>query len=1385
MQKAFNLPTDRPRVAITSFRVDAYSFALTTDLIDSLRALAIAQETALVALLRSTFQVLLYRWSGQEQVPVIAPTMEQVLDQERAIVKFLVWEANFSDNPSFINTLQQQHYPFSPQTENQQHNLSLAPVMFIWEPKIALTSLLLERFDLALIITDVTPSLAITVKYNRDLFAGATILRWMGHFQTLLHGIVANPQARVACLPLLTEAERHQLLVAWNNTQTNYRRDQHIHELFETSVAKNPDAVAVTCGDQQLTYSELNAQANQLAHYLQSLGVAPEILVGICIERSLAMVVGVLGIIKAGAAYLPLDPAYPQERLAFMLEDTKAPVLLTQQHLLEKLPQHRAKVICLDRDQERLARHSADNPINSVQSDNLAYAIYTSGSTGKPKGVAMTIRSLANLLCWHLEHAAWSKPAKTLQFAPISFDVSFQEMFSTWCTGGTLVLISEAVRRDVMQLLQFLAATGIERLFLPFVALQQLAEVANTQQVILTNLRDVITAGEQLQITRQIANWFVKLKHCTLHNHYGPSESHVVTAFTLTGAVHDWPILPPIGRPIANTQIYLLDHQFQPVPIGLAGELYIGGVSVARGYLNRPEITAEKFIPDPFSHRPGMYLYKTGDLARYLGDGNIEYLGRIDNQVKIRSFRIELGEIESLLNSHPSLLSVAVITREDTPGDKRLVAYFVPKPELTPSVSELRRFLKLQLPEYMVPAAFVRLEAMSLTPSGKIDRKGLKAPEKGDIETAATFVAPSTENEKRIAAIWQELLHIDSIGIDDNFFELGGHSLLAVQLIVRLKEVFGVEIPLRLIFDAPTIAQFNQALAQLPAIGLTIPPLRPAIRDLEFIPLSFQQERLWFLDLLEGSSAVYNVPLAFSFTGNLQLEVLQQAVAAIVHRHEILRTSFHNVDGIAKQVIHPEVTVKIKVTNLQSIAETERQRVVAIELQQEIDTPFNLELAPLIRFSLWQLAKAEHVFAITIHHIVADGWSLGVFNQELSILYDAFLANKLSPLKALPIQYADFAIWENQWLKGEILNQHLEYWRQQLRHAPDLLQLPTDRPRPSIQTHQGKSQRFVLNPELTQKLYDLTGKTDKTLFMILWSAFATLLYRYSGQADILLGSTIADRTSRELELLIGLFVNTLVLRINFANNPSFLDLLEQVRQTTLESYEHQDVLFEQVLHSKRSLSYSHLFQVMFVLQPPAVELNLSGITCRPFHTENTIAKFDLTVSVTEINQELEADWEYSTDLWNDATIDQMAIHFENLLSAIVANPQLTINELPLLSDNERHQLLVAWNDTKVEYPQPKCIQQLFEEQVALTPHAIALIFMEQQLTYWQLNAKANQLAHYLHSLGVQSETLVGICVQRSLEMIIGVWGILKAGGAYVPLDPAYPIERLDYMLTDY
>jgi amino acid adenylation domain-containing protein len=853
------LPTDRIRPPIQTYNSSRETIKLDVQVTNKLKLFSREQGCTLLMTLLSVCMTLIHRLTGQDDIIVGVPTSGRSLLGSEAIVgycsHFLPIRSQLTGNPTFVEYLKQmrgvlleayehQDYPFA-QLLNQlnlQRDISRSPlvdVSFNLEPSITLpqmsqleTSLFPQAVkfkdrDLHLNVTELAGELLVECDYNIGLFNADTIERWLSHFQTLLQAIVTESKQLLRELPLLTAEQRHQLLVEWNDTQADYPQDKCIHQLFEAQVEQTPNATAVVFGEQQLTYTQLNTQANQLAHYLQTLGVGPEVLVGICVERSLLMVIGLLGILKAGGAYVPLDPEYPQDRLSFMLEDAQVSVLLTQQRLLSKLPKYQANFVCLDTDAQQIFQLSQDNPTTGVQATNLAYVIYTSGSTGKPKGVAMNQLALCNLILWQLQNMTTCNDAKTLQYAPVSFDVSFQEIFFTWCSGGTLLLIGEELRRDTLALLGFIEEKAVERLFVPFVALQQLAEVAISSGLVTSHLREIITAGEQLRITPAIFQWLSKLTDCTLHNHYGPSESHVVTTFTLTNSIDTWPLLPPIGRPLVNTQIYILDKYLQPVPVGVPGELHIGGLGLARGYLNRLELTQEKFISNPFSTNPHSRLYKTGDLARYLNDSNIEYLGRVDNQVKIRGFRIELGEVEAILSQYPDVQASCVIAREDNPDDKCLIAYVVPHQHLTLTISKLRQFLLSKLPLYMIPNAFVILETLPLTPNGKIDRRALPSPNP-ELSRSISYVAPRNSTEKAIADIFTQVLRVERVGIYDNFFEIGGNSLKATQIISRLRETLSLEFPLRRLLEQPTVADLALGLEE---IRSTMQKLQASVSD--------------------------------------------------------------------------------------------------------------------------------------------------------------------------------------------------------------------------------------------------------------------------------------------------------------------------------------------------------------------------------------------------------------------------------------------------------------------------------------------------------------------------------------------------------------------------
>jgi amino acid adenylation domain-containing protein len=1419
------LPTDRPRPSVQTFHGNSTYFHLNSALTQKLKVLSQQSGKTLFMTLLAAFVTLLSRYSGQEDIVIGSPIANRNHSEIEFVVGFfintLVLRTQLHGDPTFLELLERvremtldaydhQDLPFEKLVEELQpeRSLSHAPlfqVMFVLQntpteklelPELSITPFDLEDFtvadDLFLSMEETETGLVGELVYNSDLFDATTVAQMARHFQTLLEGIVANPTERISRLPLLSVAQKQQLLLEWNHTASESPDlSQCFPQLFEAQVARTPMAVAVVFEDQQLTYCELNARANRLARQLVEWGAGPQTIVALMSDRNIDFLTAMLAVFKAGGAYLPLNPDHPIERMSMVLEQSQVPLLLVGSkwsqmatNAIKSLGSTRPQLLLI----EDLAaqEYACENLIGRCQPEDLAYVIYTSGSTGKPKGVMLEHRGMLNHLFAKVKDLGLSASDTVAQTASISFDISIWQFLVPLIVGGRVEIVNTHVATDPTQLLALMERQGITILeIVPSMLRMILSELESvgTIKPQLSLLRWLLLTGETLapELCRQWLNHYPTIP---MLNAYGPTEcSDDVTHYPIHQPPAPEVFNLPIGRPVLNTQLYILDKYLQPVPIGVTGELCVGGVGVGRGYLKNPQLTTLVFVADPFAAKAGSRLYKTGDKARYLKDGNIEFLGRIDDQVKIRGFRIELGEIEAVLVQHACVVEAVVIAREDTPTNRHIVAYIVSKQHIT--ASELRTFLKEKLPNYMLPSAFVMLEKIPLTPNGKVDRRALPAP---NIDLSSV-VSPRTPTEEMLANLWMEVLSLKQVGIHDNFFELGGHSLLATQVISRLRSLFRVDLPIRRLFEYPTVAELSQAIeaAQQVGLGLLTDAIAPLPRNQD-LPLSFAQARLWFLNQLEGDSATYNIAESLCLTGHLNLAALNMALQKIVKRHEALRTNFKIVNGSPVQVIAHDTPISISVIDLQHLPQQECMTHVRQWATQEAQRPFDLSNEPLLRVHLLQLGQQEHVLLVVMHHIISDGWSMGVFVQELSALYQALRANKASNLPVLPIQYADFAHWHRQWLTGEVLQTQLNYWKQQLAGAPPLLELPTDRPRPPVQTFAGSTVEFQLDSRLTQKLKTLSQQSGATLFMTLLAAFAILLSRYSGCEDIVVGSPIAHRNRSEIESVIGLFVNTLVLRTQVQGNPTFGELLQRVRQMALAAYAHQDLPFEKLveeLQPQRCLSYAPLFQVMFVLQnTPTQTLELPGLSITPLQLEDITAKFDLTLAMEERELGLVGSWEYNTDLFDATTIAQMAGHFQTLLESIVANPEQRVSLLPLLSTTEKHQLLVEWNDTQMEYPQNKCIHQLFVEQVERTPDAIAVVFENQQLTYRDLNARANQLAHHLQALGIGPEVLVGICVDRSIEMLVGVLGTLKAGGAYVPLDPAYPQDRLSFMLSD-
>jgi len=1177
-----------------------------------------------------------------------------------------------------------------------------------------------------------------------------------------------------------------------------------VHEIFQLQVERSPESTAVIFENRQLTYKQLNQRANQLAQHLRRLGVKPEIKVGIYLERSLEMVIGLLGILKAGGSYVPLDPAYPTERTTFILGDTQTPIILTQEkfiaNLIGNLPQHQPQIISLDSDWEEIAKNSPKNLLGGATLDNLIYTIYTSGSTGRPKGVMVPHRGISNQIFWRQTTFGLTPTDKVLQNISFSFDPSVWQIFWPLCYGAQLVLASPSGHKDISYLVQLIAAAQITVIAVVPSILRPLLEEPGIENC--QCLKHVTCGGEALPV-ELIERFHSRLNlDNVLYNCYGPTETSIdATFWPSTGqtATQIPTVTAPIGLPITNMEIYILDENLQPVPIGETGELHIGGVGLARGYLNLPELTAEKFIPHPFKQVTGERLYKTGDLGRYLPDGNIEFLGRIDSQVKIRGFRIELAEIETILSQYSGVNQALVVVREDIPGDQRLVAYVVPDPEY-PEYNlyshELREFLADKLPEYMVPYAFVLLESLPLNPNGKIDYQALPIPDQSaNFVRETSFIPPRNPTEEILAAIWSQVLGVEQVGVQDNFFALGGHSLLATKVIARCRQTFSQPISLKLLFENPTIAQFADSITQDQSLGNhQLQEIIPRISDRQSAPLSFAQQRVWFWEQLEPNSSAYNISQAFRLVGNLRVDLFQQALDAIATNHESLRTNFiSGPDGTPLQVINSPRSVELKVIDF-------TQEQIQEQLKQEIQRPFCLASDLMLRATLFQIAEDENILLLVLHHIAADGWSIGILWQQLSSIYAALLNSKPLPLVQLPIQYADFAIWQRQWLSGEVLDRLMNYWKTQLAEATTVLELPTDRPRPPIQTYRGASQSLILNQSLSKSLREMSLLEGVTLFMVLLTAFSTILHRYTEQEDILIGCPIAGRNRSETEGLIGFFINTVVLRTNFAHSPSFRSLLRQVRQMALDAYTHQDMPFEKLveeLQPDRDLSRNPLFQVWFnMLNLGDIPLELSDLIVQPFALEETTAKFDLSLYVIEESFGIQLELVYNADLFNADTIQNLLEHYQTLLVNVVSHPEDSISSFPILTNEQYQRATNSGNrifptNHFIEFSRQDIEQSIparFAQVLQKYPHNLAIHTKNYQWTYRELNYQSNCITQeVLRNSQFDSQfdgERVALLFEHDAPMIAAILGVLQAGKTYIPLDPNYPIDRIIYILEN-
>lgn len=1181
-----------------------------------------------------------------------------------------------------------------------------------------------------------------------------------------------------------------------NNFQERENPDQTIIHLFEEQIKKTPEAIALTFQGTKMTYRELDEKTNRLARYLRAKGISSESLVAVLTKRSPNFIIGILGVLKAGGAYVPIDIEYPEERIRFIFEDTKISYVLTELELTNNIPIEQQRIICLDREQDAISSMDSD-PLSILPlPQHLAYIIYTSGSTGQPKGVMIEHRSVVNHQNAVSEIFDLTPHDRVLQFASVSFDASVEEIFPTLLSGATLVL--ETKDELLSNFVDVIEREKITVLNLPTAFWHVwVYEMSVSTQSPPASVRLVIIGGEKASEER-VKRWEKINSSITLINTYGPTET-TVTATTYTKGTssgeQEKDSKLPIGKPIHNTKAYILDAQLKPVPTGVIGELYIGGEGVARGYLNREDLTRESFLDDPFQKRGRMY--RTGDMARFLADGNIEYIGRIDDQVKVRGFRIELGEVESVLKQHPDVKDAVLLAKKDLSQSHYLNAYIVLKNKHTVA-EELKKYLKTKLPSYMVPSTFVFIPELPLTPSGKVDRKqliGMDTEKKG---RTGEDHAPRNEIERAIIEIWEEVLQKKNISIHDHFLDLGGHSLLVIQVISRIRDRFDIDLPIRTLIELPTVAllaeQVQKTARKNPQTKIAVYPINDDDSD---IPLSCPQEGVWFTHHLDPDNLAYHFQARIAFSGNLNIPALEKALNLIIQRHEIFRTTFHEKNGKPYQKVHQSMSYNLKVIDLSTLSNREQASEIDRYVKNEISRSFDISKLPLVRWSLLKLSNDQHVLLHVEHHLLHDGWSFHQFLRELYTSYQALHNGNQPTLPHLPLQFADYTRWQQRWINSDQAKKQLDYWQRKIGDRPPVLELPSDFARQKQQSFRGSQIRMELPLNLCKSLRKLSTELKTTLFMTTLAVFKTLMYRYTGKEDILIGSAFANRSLRESENLIGMLVNVVPLRTDLSGEISFKELLNRVSDVVMEAYDYQQYPLNKLVESlrvQRDLSFNPLFQVAFSFHDsPLPELDMPELSADVWTgLHNGSAKFDLNIVVTpryegkrkEAEWGITVDWEYNSDLYNRSTIERMVGHYQYLLEQIVKDPDQKISKLDILTRKEQQQVVVDWNQTKTDYPHHLTLVDLFEAQVEQTPEKTAVFVEEKGITYQELNRKANQLAHLLRRKGVHRESLVGISVKRSLDMVTGILAILKAGGGYVPIDFSLPSKRVEYIMED-
>jgi len=1387
---AIQIPKDFPNAKPRNGKIQFLSFDLNKK---SIKDFSLIQEItggSPIEIFLAIIKVLLYRYTGQEDIYVgsffpnsktkdgipsdellFAPIRIQFSGQSvfEEIVETL--QKELSEGLAYSHTLQKRHSEEDVISKEGKNQLQF-PIQFLYNKEgnnyliedlnyqnlFAPTEILFE-------IIEKQEAICLRTHYSPDLFLNTTIERMAGHFFKLLESIAENTNSPVGGLKMLGKKEEEQLILTFNQTGRAIPENITVLDLFENQVKKNPNAIALVFENQKMTYGELHLRSDSLAGFLKKSGVKTEEIIPICLERSLEMAVAILAVLKANAAFIPVDPGLPKDRISYMIGDSNANLIIASMETREKI-EEKNKLVLIDQLQEVFSNGEGIADIKP-QPNHLSYIIYTSGSTGKPKGVMIEHQNLLNFLISMSEDVEFTPDSSMLSVTTFSFDIFYLEFFLPLINGSKVYLASRNTIMDGFKLAEMISKTQPTHMQATPSGWRLLLDAGwkNQEQI------KMLVGGEALK--EDIKNSLTEIGD--LWNLYGPTETTIWSTFKKLQKKDSI----TIGKPIANTSVFIVSKDNTLSPIGVPGELCIGGSGVGRGYFNRPDLTSEKFIPNPFQPEIASKIYRTGDLAKWLPNGEIECLGRIDDQVKIRGYRIETGEIESVILQNVKIKQAAVTAKEDQLGTKRLVAYVVANNDFTRE--EIIQSLKEKLPEYMVPMIWVQMERLPLTFNGKINKKELPNPT-FDESNGENFVAPVSENEKKLAEIWCKILVLKEVGIHNDFFSLGGHSLAAMRLLALVRKEMQLELQLQDIFSFPTIHQLSQKLTGIQKSDQQLSEIKIENEAV----LSFNQERLWFIDKLNGSLH-YHLPLVFRIEGKMDENLLEETFSTIIARHHILKTGFFEHQGSPIQKIIDPVHWKLERKDLSEFDSIPGTPEFDKEISELIYKPFDLENDIKIRASLIKIGHDDNILVVTVHHICSDGWSMNILKKEISAIYLALLRNQISVMSSLAVQYMQFALWQRQLISEGWLEKEIPFWLDKLAGL-EPLQIPTDFPRPPSQSTAGGMVRFQMNAEFTGKLIEFGQKSGATLFMTLLSAFKVLLYKYSGQEDLCIGTPVAGRDLPELEDLLGFFINSVPIRTTLNNEMSFLELLDAVKFNSLEAFEHRQVPFEKIVEvqsQERDLSRNPIFQAMFVLQNmPETDLSFpeSKITEIPHVHKSAI--LDLTFELTHKNGKLDGAIEFSTDLFTTETVERMISHFIQILEEVLLDPKASIGKLKMLTDLEINELLETFNELyEPDFPQ-KSILELFEEQVKNTPNSTAVVFENESITYSELDRKSNQLAHYLVKTGIGKDTKVPICMDRSLEMIIGIWGILKSGSAYVPVDPTYPSERIRYVLVD-